>query len=404
MLVLRLWNYLRGYVIILIEGYFLEKFINICTHRQILLWDINRSSNSAMVLKVSIKGFKLLKPICKKTGCRIRILRKKGVPFILNRYRKRKTFILGALIFVLLFYILTSFIWAIEITGNKKVDTQLLLDKLASEGVKPGVLKYGIDIDKVVNDMMLEVKELAWIGVVVKGTKVKIEVVERVQPPPVVPKNEPCNIIAGRDGIIKSITAKAGQTLVKAGDTVTKGQVLISGVVRSLDESGKAREKEPPRYVHSLGTVKARTWYEHRCPVNVKQYEKERTGNKKDNYTLVLLNKKINLFHKAPLFDDYDEVEIKKKLSIGEDLTLPFEFIINRYYESIIVENELSLDDAKQLAADTAYSEVMKELADGTEIVKSGLNFTQDDSGQLNAVVTVECIEDIGITERIGGN
>ena len=68
MLLFRLWNYIRGYVIIVVEGYFLEKFVNICTRRQILLFDISRQKNSKMTLKVSIKGFRMLRPIAKKTA------------------------------------------------------------------------------------------------------------------------------------------------------------------------------------------------------------------------------------------------------------------------------------------------------------------------------------------------
>jgi len=93
-LIFRLWNYIRGYVIIFVEGYFLEKFVNICTRRQILLWDIQRDRNSKMTLKVSIRGFKMLKPVAKKTGCRVKILEKRGLPFLLNRYRTGKLFYL----------------------------------------------------------------------------------------------------------------------------------------------------------------------------------------------------------------------------------------------------------------------------------------------------------------------
>lgn len=397
MLLLRLWNYIRGYVIILVEGYFLEKFINICIRRQIFLWDIKRQKDCKMVLKISIKGFKLLRPVAAKTGCRVRILKKRGLPFVLSRYKRRKTFIVGAVLFVLLFYILTSYIWAIEVTGNKNLETQFIVDKLAEIGVKPGVLKYNINTDKVVNGLMLEVKELGWVGVVVKGTKVKVDVVERVMPPELVPKNVPCNIVARRDGVIKSMIVKLGQEQVKAGDTVTKGQVLISGTVKGQDE------KAPPRLVHATGIVKARTWYETGSPVKLKVLEKERTENSKDNYTLVLLARQIKLFRSEAPFEDYEKVELRKKISVGEDLTLPFEFIINRYYEVKTVEKEIDIEDAKQIAADEAHKELMKEIPENADIVKTNLNYVTAEDGEITAVVTAECTEDIGFTEEIGG-
>ena len=86
MLLMRLWNYLRGYVIIVVEGYFLEKFINMCTHRQIYLWDVKASGNCVMTLKASIKGFKRMPWQERQIGpgempCKC---------VIINRYRKRK--------------------------------------------------------------------------------------------------------------------------------------------------------------------------------------------------------------------------------------------------------------------------------------------------------------------------
>ena len=121
MLLLRLWNFLRGYVIILVEGHFIERFINICTRRQLFLWDVKRSSDTTMTLKMSIKGFKMVRPVAKKTHSKVKIISKNGMPFIISRYRKRKAYVLGALLFLVLINLIASFIWDIEITGNKDV-------------------------------------------------------------------------------------------------------------------------------------------------------------------------------------------------------------------------------------------------------------------------------------------
>lgn len=397
MLLLRLWNYIRGYVIILVEGYFLEKFINICAHRQIFLWDIRRQKNCIMSLKVSIRGFKMLRPVAKKTNCRVRIVKKRGLPFIFNKYKGRKFFVSGAVIFILLVYTLTSFIWVVEITGNKKLDTQYIMDKLASFGVKPGVLKYKVNTDKVVNDMMLDMGELGWISVLVKGTKVKVQIVERKTPPELVPSDEPCNIVAKKDGIIKSTIVKDGQEMVKTGDTVVKGQMLVSGAIPVKGEEGKMR------LVHAIGSIKARTWYEEKCPVILRTIEKIRTGKTSNNYSLLIFSKKFNIFNGKINFENYDKVEIRKRVSIGEDLVLPLGLLIDKYYENSLTEKETDIEDAKQVAANKAYSEIMERLPQDAEIVKTDLNFIQNGDEELFSVVTVECIEEIGVTQKIGG-
>ncbi len=397
MLLIRIWNYIRGYVIIIVNGYFLEKFINICIHRQIFLWDLKRRNKNEMTLKVSIKGFKVLRPIAKKTKCSVHLVGKRGLPFTLSRYKKRKTFLLGACIFIFLFYVLTSFIWSIEIIGNKNIKSEKIVEVLETYGVGTGKVKFNVNTDNIVNNLMLDIKELAWVGVVLKGTKLKIEVVERVTPPKLIPTAVPCKIIARSDGIIKSIVTKVGEAVVKEGDTVTKGQTLISGLVKNKNEN------ESPLIVHAIGSVKARTWYESKFPVKTNIIEKERTGDNINKYSILLLNKKFSLFGKKNRFIISDKVEIKKNLYIGEDIVLPFGFIIDRYYENIEVEKELDIDTAKQLAADTAYRDAMSQINEEAQIVKTTPDFIEDEELGLAASIVIECIEEIGMENRLEG-
>lgn len=397
MLLLKLWNYVRGYVIILVEGYFLEKFVNICIRRQILLWDIKNRKNSSMTLCVSIKGFRMLRQVSRKTGCKVKILKKKGLPFMLHRYRGRKTFFFGAAVFVVLFYLMTSFVWTVEITGNQTVDTELILQKLEEMGVKPGAFKYGINPERISNNIIMDISKLSWVSVVIKGTKVRVEVAEAYDSPPLVPKDVPCNIVAKRDGVIKSIFVKAGIEAVKTGDTVKKGQLLISGTVPVKNQEGN------PRIVHAIGTVNARTWYENRQPVETKIAEKVRTGNSKDCVSILLFDKRVGLFGKKVIFDEYDRVEIKKLLSIGKDLAFPFGVIIDRYYEKETIYAEYSLEDAKTNAAEKAYKEIMDQLPDEATVINREVSFKEAEDGSITAVVIIECIEDIGMTVEIGG-
>ncbi|HHV29683.1 MAG TPA: sporulation protein YqfD [Clostridium sp.] len=397
MLLFRLWNYIRGYVIIFIEGYFLEKFVNICTRRQILLWDIKRNKNSKMTLKISIQGFKRLRPIAKKTGCRVKILNKRGLPFLLNRYRRRKTFLLGAAVFIVLFYIMTSFVWSIEVIGNEKIETDIILKSLTQQGVKPGVFKYKINPEEIANTIILDIDGLSYVNVLLKGTKIKVEVAEGVKRPPIIPLNEPCDIVAKKDGVIKSIVVKAGQAQVKEGETVRKGQLLVSG---SIPIKGA---EDSPRKVHAMGEVLARTWYEGEHPVELKVVEKVRTGRKKDNLTLVLFSKEIELFHKEASFSDFEKVEIKKSLSIGEELVLPFGLTIERYYENDLVEADVSFEDAKENAANIAYKKAARNIPEGAEVVNRRIEFIENENGEFVADVIIECLEDIGVAKENGG-
>ena len=398
MLLLRLWNYLRGYVIIIVEGYFIEKFLNICTRRQILLWDVRVQKEQIVTMKLSIKGFKLLRPIARKTKCRVRILKKIGLPFIFNRYRRRKAFFAGAILFVALIYVMTSFIWSVEITGNKELETSQLENVLAQHGIRTGVLKYSINTDNAVTGMLLGVKDISWISIHVRGTKVKVELRERIMVPEIVPQNVPCDIVALKDGFIKQVIATEGVEAVGEGDTVKKGQVLISGQIPLKGEEQKYR------LVHAMGTVWARTWYEEQVPVNLTAVERLRTGNSINNNSLILFSWKVDILHKKNKFQNYTNIEVRKKLSIGEDLVFPFEWVSVRFMEEKLVQATINEEDAREAAVENAYQKVIEQLPEGTEIIKKNVKFIEGKDSKLFANITLECVEDIGSSKKIGGN
>lgn len=398
MLILRLWNYIRGYVIIIVEGYFLEKFINICSHRQLRLWNVKWQKNSRVIMTMSIQDFRMLRPIAKRTKCRVHILKKKGLPFIIYRYKSRKAFVFGWAICVIVFFLISSFVWDISITGNSKVSTEVIMDKLSENGIKVGALKYSIDPNDVVANMMLEINDLARISISLHGTKVQVIVNERVKPPDLINRNVPCDLVAIKGGVISSIVAKEGLEMVKVGDTVTKGQLLITGKIENTNIPDSM-----PLMVHSMGIVKARTWYEANSKVEQKLVKAKRTGLKKEMYSFVFFTKKINLFHTKIPYNNSEHVEIKKKLCIGENLALPFEVIVDQYYEYELESNEIDLETAEKNASEKAVALAQEQIPKNAEIVKTGVSIVQYDNGERIAKALIECVEDIGVTQEIGG-
>ncbi len=396
MLIWRLWNYIIGYVIINVEGYFLEKFINICTHRNIRLWNVKWQKNNRVTMKLSISDFKLIRPVVKKTRCRVHIIKRKGIPFILNRYKSRKAFVIGSGICIIAFFLISSFIWDITISGNNNVSTEFILERLKENGVEPGALKYGIDTDDIVENMMLQINDLARMSLSLKGTRIYVNVTERTKPPVLVNKNIPCDIIASRDGVIYSIVAKEGLETVKIGDTVTKGQLLIAGKIDNVKNP-----ELPPLMVHSIGSVKARTWYEGTAQIDQNLVTVKRTGLKKDQYSLVLFTKKLKLFHGKIPFDNSEHIQVNKKLSLGADFALPFELVIDQYYEYELEQNKIDMATAKKIASDKAVELAQEKVPSHAEVLKKNLLELEDDNGVKSVRAVIECIEDIGLTQEI---
>lgn len=67
MLIKILLGYLIGYVRVVIEGYYIERFINICTNNKITIWNLKRDKNIKLELNTSLKDFKEVVKAAKKT-------------------------------------------------------------------------------------------------------------------------------------------------------------------------------------------------------------------------------------------------------------------------------------------------------------------------------------------------
>lgn len=214
--------YLLGYVNISVEGYFIERFINICISKRILLWNLKRKKSSFLYANIGMKDFKKIKEIARTTKCRVKIERKKGLPFILHRYKKRKIFLASLIAIMLFIFGISNFIWNIEVIGNETIPVEEILNSVNESGLKTGKLKTSINTKEIINNLRLQRNDIAWVGIHIKGTNVTIEIVEADQKPDIVDENEYCNIISDKEGIITKINVQNGTALVKQGDIIKK--------------------------------------------------------------------------------------------------------------------------------------------------------------------------------------
>ena len=107
--------HLTGYVNITVEGFFVERFINSCFANEIFLWNLEREKTTYLKARVGVKEFKKIKKIARNTKCKVKIKDKRGLPILLHKYKKRKTFAIF-LVFLMAFTIfITRFIWNIEV-------------------------------------------------------------------------------------------------------------------------------------------------------------------------------------------------------------------------------------------------------------------------------------------------
>lgn len=247
-------NYLRGSITVRVESAFPERVVNLCAAHAIPFWDLRWIDETTFLVRTSNRALPRLRTVAAQQDCSITVLRQTGVPVLLKRIRRRYVLIVGLLLFVLLLFGGNLFIWDFQVTGNETVPAETILRELEEYGITVGTVSLRIDQEAMRNHVLLKLPDLSWLVVNVKGCTAHVQVVERKRPPRTVQENEITNMVATRSGLVTKVEPLDGKAQVSVGNTVTEGQLLISGVVDSA-RSGM-------RLVHGMGNVWARTWYD----------------------------------------------------------------------------------------------------------------------------------------------
>ena len=188
-----------GYVRIEVEGYYIERFINICTNKKILIWNLKREKGVKLYLSIGINDFKKLSAIARKTNCKVKILRKRGVPFLLNRYKKRKLFAIFLILILALIFTSSRYVWNVDISIKDNLELENISEDIENLGITRGIPKNRIDTEKVINELRLQRDDIAWVGIEIKGTNMIIKIVEADMKPEIIDEDVPFSATVEED-------------------------------------------------------------------------------------------------------------------------------------------------------------------------------------------------------------
>ena len=392
MLIRILINYLIGYVRVIVEGYYIERFINICTNNKIAIWNLKKENDVRLFLNVGVRDFKKILKVGKKTKCKVKILKKKGTPFFLNKYKKRKIFAI-LLVFIIISIIFSSnFVWNIELQIDNDENVENIMNDLEENGLKVGEWKNKIDTKNVINSIRLKRQDIAWMGIELKGTNAIVKIVKAKEKPTIINEDEFCNIVSNKSGIITKINAQNGTAAVKVGDTVTSGMILINGWLE-----GKYTGL---RYVHAKGEIEAKVWHTKTKKVYLNQVVKEQTGYEENKYSIKFNNFKINLQKKLSKFKFYDTIISENKFKIFSDFYLPISIEKTTYKEQREVNKTYTIEEAKELGIKELEEELDREIVNKENILNKNINVYEKEDF-VEVYVTYEVLENIGTEEKI---
>lgn len=231
-------RYGNGYVSIQISGSSAERFLNSCRYHGVQIWDLKPFGNGYR-MNILLRDFKTIKPLARKTHTRIRILRKIGLPFVLFRYRRRKSFLTGIILCLVLLIFLSQRVWNIELSGNSKYSKDMLIKFLASEHIYSGMSRSDVDCGMIVNALRKQYTDIVWVSASVNGSMLKIRIKENedsVDTEQTNPSESPMDLVADSDAEIVRIITRRGVPAVSAGMQVKKGELLVSGQIPVIND------------------------------------------------------------------------------------------------------------------------------------------------------------------------
>lgn len=404
----------------LVTGEETLRFVNLCRNNGIELRHLVRREN-AIQMEIDAENFKKLRPLVRKTHVKIHILNRHGPAFFFYRHKRRWWFLLGMTVFAGMIYILSLFVWQIDIDGNRKYTDALILQALAQMDVKTGCRKSEIDLPEIEEELRIMYNEITWVSASIAGTKLQIELregdlkisgssgggqtgnVKRVENRENNPKTQngeseidlPANLVADEDAIITNLVVRRGTVAVRYGDEVKKGDVLIEGKVYIYNEDETLKKVD---YLTAEGDVfgKYQELYE-------KHYQRkhEVRSYKGKNYRklgVAIVGKSFclpvweNILKKQLEENTLSEVwSWKKQFRLTPTFYLPFALEYTEYvpYKNVVEEYT---DEVIKKMAEEELQKYLNELEKkGVQIISNSVTISLDaDGGHVKGTLILD--------------
>jgi len=368
----RLVNWIFGYLTIRINGNAPERFINLCYNKRIFIWNL-KNIDGDYVFLMKARDYKRLKPIAKKTRMVPKIMVKAGLPFYIHKYRKRKLFFAGIFLCGILVYIMSLYIWNIQILGGYKYTPEAMIKFLDENEISTGIRKSKVDCQEIEENIRLTYKDIGWVSAEIKGTRLIIKITETSMPAPATKTITPSHMVATKDLIVEEIITRSGRPLVKPGDVVKKGDILVSGIVPVMGDFGDVLNNQ---LVVADATILCKSYYDYSDVFSIYYDKKNYTGNEKKGFYISYLENKLFLYNPRYYYDTYDIIVNENVLHITDTYYLPFRYGTTTVREYTIEKVSYSPEEAKEIA-NNKLNRYFKLLTDnGVNILEHNIVIT----------------------------
>lgn len=372
-----LFRFFRGYLRIKVWGYSPERFMNLCCNHNILLWDIEKCGSESYQMNISLNGYFQLRPFVRKTGTKVAVLGKYGLPFLVPRLKLHSFFLIGIAATLCFLFWTTGYIWKIDMEGNVAITKEELTGFLEEQNVKIGSPKSRISVENLEKAIRNEFSLVTWTSIQIQGTKLWIQIKENDKLF-AEPENETkeSDLAASKDGIISSIITRNGVPNVSAGDEVKAGDILVSGKVPIYNDAGEVINYH---YYAADADVYLECDYSFTVSMPATYILHKYTGKEYKGIYLKLYDKEF-------FFPDYrekencDVTENRKQVQVLEQWFLPFFFGMNYYKEYVPVKTSYTKEEVKAYFSKEINTFVVSLEEKGVQFIEKDVKIEKDGS------------------------
>lgn len=379
-----------GRVCVLVEGLSLEKLITRAAAEHIRLTEVERID--ARSLRATLRGADLvrLRNIAESIGWRVTVQRESVLRRSQGLLTRRVMLALGLLVFIAGVWAANACVWFVRIEGAGESIGEVRV-VLAEHDVRPGRWRAALDLQAVQRALEKRLPRIAWVDVHMQGVTVIVECVPARVPQPAQYGGEFSDIVASRDGIIRSMKVYAGTAKVKAGDAVQRGQVLVSGEERTADGG--------MRQVPAQAEVLSRVWYSAKARIPAMQNDALPTGNV---YERVLLCTPWYRWSNDPPSDFVEQdIDIRRQ-EIG-GVFVPIWAQIESYAEVTVSRSPRDRAELEAESATIAERLAREKLPFDAQILDKWVEYSMMKDEHFSAEVILETVEDIAQSSAASG-
>ena len=379
--------WMRGYLHVSIPADQAERYINIMKTQGIQTSCLCIKEDRCCFL-IAGKEYRRLLPVARKTKSYPKIHRKCGGYFHYMELLKHSGLFFGILCFVVFLYIMSKFLWSIDFEGNSLYTEEQLLQYINNLGIGFGCRVDAVDCSGLEACLREEFQDISWASAELKGNRLIIRLKENNKKISFQDSDYNTKIVATENGVVSAIVTRSGTPMVKAGDIVEAGDVLIEGYVNTENEYNEIIDTSITNADGDI-CIRSDIFYDDRIPIEY--IMKNMTGKTKKGFFLTLFNKKIFSYIPSIPYEKYDIITLSVMWKITDNLYLPVTHgtICCMEYEE--AEARRSNNDLTCLVYQRYLYEMEHYLQSGYRIIEERVELQiLDDTCQLQGNVTLE--------------